>query len=307
MMRSMLLLLLPLVFSLGCDDEELPFDPNYPYNIEWYDGTVTSPVGDINYRVYYPVEFYDQTYVIHISRGGTGLGDDRGGLLLYIEAIVQAGYVVVQIDHRFAGRDAENIARFRGQEIKFIASKITGGELSLGDFKGNIDPLKQGFLGHSAGCMEGLMAAGTQMTHGNYFVPEIKAVYGISPAGFLPDQFGISRNPIGYSAIDQTAIFLAIGEEEISINGVGRYMAPEWRLQPFRTMNENGPRFQAVLKGKNTTHSDMNSGNEGVLNYNRANAIALFDTYLKGLDRFDEIGMLKRPSTNEVDFDKKGL
>lgn len=307
MIRGMLLFLLTLVCCFSCEDEELSFDPNYPYTIEWYDGEVSSPLGDLAYRVYYPVEFKENTHVIHVSRGGTGLGDDRGGLLLYIEAIVQAGYVVVQVDHRFAGHDAENITKFRGQEIRFIATKIKNEELFFGDFKGTIDPAHQGFIGHSAGCMEGLMAAGTEMTHGNYFVPEIKAVYGISPAGFFPDQFGISRNPNGYSYINETAVFLAIGQQEISVNGVGRFMAPEWRLQPFKAMNEDGSRWQAIVKGENTSHRDMNNGNESILRYNTANAIALFDTYLKGIDRKSEIGALNLPEENNVELINKGF
>ena len=236
--------------------------------VKSYDSTIETPFGALDYRVYYPENLTEETYVIHVSRGGNGRGDDRGQLLSYVEAYVHEGYVVVQVDHRNAGWNGEQIAQFRGEEIQFIGQQVAQGNLDYGDFRGSIDGTKQGFIGHSGGCMEGLMAAGTEMTHGNYHVPQIKAVYGMSPAGYNPDQFGIVQNTIGYSQINETAMFVIIGEEEKDINGPGRFMKENWRLQVFEAMNTKGPRFQALVIGDNTDHIDVAGRNQQIKQYN---------------------------------------
>jgi len=153
--------------------------------------------------------------------------------------------------------------------------------------------------------MEGLMAAGTEMTHGNYHVPQIKAVYGMSPAGYNPDQFGITQNPIGYSQIYETAVFVIIGEEEKDINGPVTFMAEDWRLQAFESMNTNGSRFQALVKGENTDHMDIKGENSQVQKYNIDNSLALFDMYLRGNDRSNDIGDLSLPDSNDIELTEK--
>jgi hypothetical protein len=185
-----------------------------------------------------------------------------------------------------------------------MASKVANGTLDYGDFSGTVDGSKQGFLGHSGGCMEGLEAAGTQMTHGNYYVPQIKAVYGISPAGFNPDQFGITAN--GYGGISTTAIFVAIGEEEKDVNGGGDFMATDWRLQAFPSMNTSGMRYQAYIKGKSTSHTDIHLDNSDLKNFNVDNSEAFFDTHLKGDGRTSEIGKITLPPNNQVVLTIKG-
>jgi len=155
--------------------------------------------------------------------------------------------------------------------------------------------------------MEGLLAAGTEMTHGNYLVPEIKAVYGMSPAGYRPDQFGITQNPVGYSQIGATAVFVIIGEEEKDVNGPGRFMAEDWRLQAYEAMTDAGPRHQALVKGPDTDHLDIKGDNPAVEQYNTANSLALFATYVRGEDREAEIGQLATPMDNTVELSRKGI
>jgi len=91
--------------------------------IDSYDSSIEAPFGDLDYRVYYPKHSTKETYVIHVSRGGNGRGDDRGQLLSYVEAYVEEGYVVVQVDHRNAGWNGDRIAQFRGEEIRFIGQQ----------------------------------------------------------------------------------------------------------------------------------------------------------------------------------------
>lgn len=275
------------------------------YTIQTYDGTVTAPFGLLSYRVYYPQELKGKTYVVHVSRGGNGLGDDRGQLLPYVERYVQKGFVVIQIDHRFAGNNVNTIAQYRGEEIKFFAEKVASGAFNYGTFTGTVDGSKQGFAGHSGGCMEGLEVAGVTMTHGNYYVPQVKAVYGISPAGNSPDQFGITAN--GFNGIGTTAIFVILGEEEKDINGRGTFMATNWRLQAYNGMNLSGPRYQSFVKGANTNHLDIPTNNADIQKYNLDNSEALFETYVKGIDRKSEIGNISIPPNNVLEKSTKGL
>jgi len=296
--------------SCGNGDQSVNSDPDpVPApTVESFDGRSSSSFDDVDYRVFYLSGFEDTTNVIHVSRGGNGLGDDRSSLMPYVEAFVEAGYVVLQIDHRFAGSDIEQIAKFRGEEIRFIAGQVARNQLDFGSFPGSIDGSTQGFAGHSGGCMEGLMAAGTKMTHGDYSVTQLKAVYCMSPAGFGPDQFGIVQNPPGYSdVLSTTAIFLILGEEEKDINGPGTFMATDWRLQPFDAMNADAPRYQAFAAGKRTEHLDIRGENEEIQEYNIANSLALFDTYLKHRNRQDEVGNLGLPENNEIELSIKGL
>jgi len=300
------LTLLIFLFMISCSKDNTP-NPTQPttYTMLSFDGTVTASFGNLAYRVYYPKELTGQTYVIHVSRGGNGLGDDRGQLLPYVERYVQKGYVVVQIDHRFAGNDVNLIAQYRGEEIKLIAEKVANGTLNYGTFAGTVDGSKQGFTGHSGGCMEGLEVAGVTMTHGDYYVPQVKAVYGISPAGNNPDQFGITSN--GFNGIGTTAIFVILGEQEKDVNGTGTFMATNWRLQAYNGMNTNGPRYQTFVKGSNTTHTDIPTDNPDIQKYNLDNSEAFFDTYVKGIDRKSEIGNKSIPPNNIIEKSNKGL
>jgi hypothetical protein len=295
-----------LVASIACHTDDNGPTPT-DYEVVSADGITACGFGSLPYRVYYPKDFKGETFVIHVSRGGNGANDDRGQLLEYVEGYVKKGYVVVQVDHRFAGSDVPAIATYRGEEIVCISNKVKDGSLSYGGFTGTIKGNAQGFTGHSGGCMEGLEAAGTGMTHGNYFVPEIKAVYGISPAGYDPDQFGIRTTPNGYDAIGTTAIFLAVGEEEKDVNGTGTFMKTDWRFQAFQNMNSDGPRFQAFIKGPNTDHIEVSGDNLSIQAYNLSNSLLLFDTFLKGENKALEIGTNSLPPGNTVELSKKGL
>lgn len=271
------------------------------------DGNISCPFGSLPYRVYYPENFSGTTCVIHVSRGGNGLGDDRGQLLSYVDHYVNNGYVVVQVDHRFAGSNIEQIAQFRGEEIKCICENVVDNNLNYGNFQGTIDIENQGYAGHSGGCMEGLEAAGTIMTHGNYYVPQIKAVFGMSPAGYLPDQFGIVNSPSGFSNIQQTAVFVVIGEQEKDVNGAGGFMATDWRLQTYDSMTEVGPRFEAYIMGDNTNHIEISGDNLSIRQFNLDNSKVFFDTYLKNMNQVSQIGTLSIPPNNELVFSTKGL
>lgn len=277
-----------------------------PFTIKSVDGTATCPFGDLPYRVFFPQELTDTACVVHVSRGGNGLGDDRGQLLAYVNYLVEAGYVVAQVDHRFAGNDVPNIARLRGEEIGCISQKVAENAVVPDSFNGFWDGNRQGFLGHSGGCMEGLEAAGTGMAHGNYFVPEIKAVFGLSPAGFMPDQFGIEQPPSGFGNIGSTAIFVVIGEQEKDVNGASVFMATDWRLQAYEAMTDEAPRFEAFFKGANTAHNDIAGQNTDIQTYNQANALAFFDRFVKQKPGITDIGQRALPPANELVFSQKG-
>lgn len=291
----------------GAPDAPDATDSERSYTFASVDGVFQAPFGALPYRLYYPEDFDGQTYLVHVSRGGPGLGDDRGQLLPYVEGYVERGFVVLQLDHRFAGRDIETIAQFRGQEIDFAAQQVVADALELGDFQGTIDASRQGFAGHSGGCMEGLEAAGTAMTHGDYTAPQIRAVYCMSPAGFRPDQFGIRQDPPGYVAIGNAAVFLVVGEEEKDTNGPETLEEPDWRLQAYDAMSEDGPRFEAIVRGPNTAHLDVKGENPDIEAYNLANSLELFNVYLAGQGDEGRIGELALPASNPVDLSTKGL
>ncbi len=296
-----------LLMMVGCSDtssEDMTDSQQGFYSVGRYSAALNTDFGSLNFTAYFPVELFDTTNVIHVSRGGTGQGDDRDALMPYTERFVGLGYIVVQVDHRSAN-DAIEIAQFRGEEIEAIASAIANGSLNVAGFGGSIDGANQGFLGHSAGAMEGLMVTGTQMNHGNYQVPEVTAAYLMSPAGNMPDQFGILPN--GYIGISNSAIFIAFGEQEKDINGVGQFMANDWRLQPYQGMNSAGPRFEAFIKGPNTTHGDVPLANPDLRDYNLDNATSFFNHYLRGAGAVNEIGQQSLPPVNGVALQRKGI
>lgn len=295
-----ILLVFTAISLSGCFADPLEIEDD----IASYDSTVQAPFGNVEYRVYYPEDLTQETQLVHVSRGGTGVGDDRGKLAPYVKKLVGEGYVVLQVNHRWAGNSAQRIAQYRGEEISFIANQIVQGELNLGSITDKVDTSKQGYLGHSAGCMEGL-AAGTKMTHGTYTVPEIKAVYCMSPAGYQPDQFGIYQDPSGFSYINNTAVFLVIGQEEINFNGVNTFMSEGWRLQGLNAMNTNGSRIQAVIQGENTDHMDVRGVNKDIKQYNLANSVALFNTHLRSQGNGKNIGRLQKPPNNNISLTTK--
>jgi hypothetical protein len=287
--------------SDACDSGAVSF------SIATHDGTLAAPFGSLGYRVYYPVGFRGSTNVIHVSRGGTGAGDDRVGLPTYVDGYVRAGYVVVTVDHRWAGNDVEQIARLRGEEIASIGGAVATGDVSYGAFEGSVDGAQQGFAGHSGGCMEGLMAVGTAMTHGSYTVPSIRALYCMSPAGYMPDQFGIQVSPPGHSAVGDAWVFVVVGEQESDTNGTGVFQADGWRLQAFDAMTDAAPRFEALIRGEYTTHLDVVGDNPAIAEYNLSNSTRLFEAVLRGADCTNDIGRLALPPSNVVTLDTKGL
>ncbi len=287
------------------EEEEERREPG-TFSVIAHDATFTATFGDLPYRVSYPAEKQGETFVLIVSRGGNGAGDDRGQLVSYINHFVEQGYVVVQVDHRNAGNDIENIAKLRGAEINELSKAIEEGTLDYGGFQGEITGSKQGYMGHSAGAMEGLLASGMNTDHGNYRASAVKAVYAMSPPGYTPDQYGIAQSPNGYTAIGETAVFMIIGEQEKDTNGSGTINAENWRLQGYDQMNESGLRYQVLVKGDNTDHEAIAGLNEAVKFYNEANSLALFDTFVRGLDRKAEIGTLNQPMTNELEIKVKG-
>ncbi|NHF60697.1 hypothetical protein FK220_015180 [Flavobacteriaceae bacterium TP-CH-4] len=80
------------------------------------DAVLTTPFGDLSYRVSFPLEKEDEALVIIIPGGGNGFGEGRGRLLSYVNYYVSKGYVVIQVDHRNAGNDIANIAKLRGRK-----------------------------------------------------------------------------------------------------------------------------------------------------------------------------------------------
>ena len=98
---------------------------------------------------------------------------------------------------------------------------------------------------------------------------------------------------------------MIIGEEEKDINGPGTFMAEDWRLQAFEAMNTHGRRFQALVKGNDTDHMDIKGENDQIKKYNIDNSLALFDMYLRGNDRSNDIGNLSLPDSNEIEFTEK--
>jgi len=145
------------------------------------------------------------------------------------------------------------------------------------------------------------------MTHGNYRVPEIRALYGMSPAGYDPDQFGITQDPVGYRGVDDPAVFVVTGEEEKDVSGPGEFKAVDWRLQAFDAMTNVSPRYKAIVEGASTDHTDVRGDPPEIEAYNIANSLALFDTYLRGADRAAEIGILSPPPANNISLSTKGI
>jgi len=45
-------------------------------------------------------------------------------LLPYVERYVQKGYVIIQIDHRFAGNNVNTIAKYHGEELNLLLKKL---------------------------------------------------------------------------------------------------------------------------------------------------------------------------------------
>jgi len=86
------------------------------FPVATHDASVQAPFGPLDYRVFYPEGLTGTTHLIHVSRGGNGLGDDRVALPTYVDALVRDGYVVLSVDHRFAGNNVERIAELRGAD-----------------------------------------------------------------------------------------------------------------------------------------------------------------------------------------------
>ena len=297
------------LWMISCnDDDSSPVQDNVPDSgIDSVDGNFDSPFGALEYRLYYPTQKTDVGYIIHVSPGGNSFGDDRGKMRDFTAAYVEAGFLVLQIDHRFGGSDVPSIPRLRSQEVSFMISQLQAEMVNFGDYKGTVDISKQGIVGHWGGCVTGMMLAGAASVHGDYLLPEIKAVYGMSPPGSDPDQFGLQARPSGYAEVGDAAVFLVVGEAEKNTNRVGSFMAEDWRLQAYGALSEDAPRYQAYFRGLNTALEDIGGGNSMINQYNIQNSLALFQTFVGNTDRKSSIGTLAQPTDNVLVLDSKGL
>jgi hypothetical protein len=119
--------------------------------------------------------------------------------------------------------------------------------------------------------------------------------------------FGIERHPPGFEGIDDTATFVAIGEEETDTNGPGQFQADGWRLQAYDAMDVDGPRYEAIIQGPETDHIDMAGRNPDIRRYNVTNALELFATDVRRSSDGTRIGERAKPPDNTVILSRKGV
>lgn len=299
--------LMPLVFLLAvlsCKKE--PVEDNLPYEI--YSGSIDLGSKSARYSAFYYKEPADTSHFVFISGGGDGFVLDQLLLWDYAKFFAANGYVAILINHEFVPNAYlfyQNITSSRITEVNNLLARVKTNSLKLGNFKGKLNLTSVGFLGHSAGAVQGLMTAGLKTEFGTNYFREVKAVYAISPPGTQPDYYGMLED--AYSYVRDAAVFLTVGQHEKNYTPANIYTTDHWRFQGFDQMDESGPRYRAYVAGNKTRTFDMGYGNAGIVAYNMENALALFDTYVKGLPRAAEIGALALPAENPVEVIHKGF
>jgi len=269
---------------------------NGQFNTDYFDQSLSCPGFQMTVRVRHPSNCTGSIPSIHVVKGGAGGDEAHTAYESVGNDYASAGYVTVHLETRKPGffqilrEGAVAIAKKRGPEIDCAVDRVADGTIDLSQQGITLMPDNQGCVGHSGGSFTCLAVAGTNQDHGDYTRDAVKAVNSWSPAGDEPDQFGYTP-PTTFDDLD-IPIYIIVGEEELDTNGTGKFMATDWRLQPFQKMPATGTKYQSLMLGPDTTHSDIGGTNDDQKLFNVDNGLAFFDTYLRAWDREVDIGQL---------------
>jgi len=220
------------------------------------DSTVAYGSGrEVGVRVHYPVGTTGPHWIVLISHGGLGMGAgetrfDHLGLPL-----AERGGVAVQLGHRRSASNDEHLLD-RPRDVSAVIDALAAGTIALDGFAGSLVTSAVGHTGHSGGAYTSHAVAGARYRYAPEADPRVVAIAPISPQG-IGDFFGAyDDGPTDNTWVTvEVPLLTLVGGEELDSNGVGRFVADDWRLQPWSRYPDTADRIRIIVPGQD--HSDM--------------------------------------------------
>lgn len=226
-----------------------------------------------------------ETPLIMLSHGGDGSMDGYKKSLAYIaEPLVNAGYVVVSVQHRKSKSETQHLID-RPTDVTFLLTEVLAGRANV---RALFSSSVIGHIGHSAGSYTGIALAGGKYQQGTFKDSRILSFASLSPQG--PGELGSTEDT--WDNVTPPVYYIS-GTNEDRKNGKG------WRRQAYENSPPEDIKFWSLVSGMD--HDDLGRGGNSAQNkYVIDNVIAFFDWSLKSKNNLSEIGNLSFLSGTET-------
>jgi predicted dienelactone hydrolase len=225
---------------------------------------------DVPYKVYYPDELSETYPVIIFSHG---LGGSVEAAEYLGENLSQNGYVCFHIQHEGSDesiwkgakslkeamtmlkksiKDVKN-AENRFRDIPFVVDEIFKLNRNSEIFKGHLDTINIGIIGHSYGARSVLIASGEKVGKGKYSFKEPRIKVGVALSPNLPENPPKDLNTI-YEDIN-IPLFHITGTEDGDPLQRNSDFDPKERTIPYQNI-KNSPQYLLILY--KAVHSTFN-------------------------------------------------
>lgn len=258
-------------------------EPERPLEVAFFDADQVDPQRqrEVGARIFYPLNSPGPHRVVAVSHGGLGANNaevlfDHLGL-----GLGSQGFVVMLVGHR-RSTNRDQHRQDRPEDVVFLLDRLEADLIPFPtDFVGTIEVDRVGMTGHSAGAFTTQALAGAAYPYPTSTDSRIAAIAPISVQGVgdLFEAFDRGPNDSTWQSVT-VPVFVLLGSEELSTNGLGDFVETDWRLQAFPRYPDSVDRIQVIIEGQD--HLQMGSmGSEDVETYIARNMAAFFDVYLR--------------------------
>jgi hypothetical protein len=222
------------------------------------DTAITYGAGrEVGLRVHYSTGVGGPHWIVLISHGGLGMESGETRFDHLGVPIAEHGGVAVQLGHR-SSSDRATHRLDRPRDVTAAIDALADGRVALPGLVGDLNTSAVGHTGHSAGAYTSHAVAGAQYPYDPEADPRIAAIAPISPQGTGDFFVAYDNGPDDdtWGTVDVPVLTL-VGGAELDTNGLGRFVADDWRLQPFERYPDDADRIRILVPEQD--HNEMGS------------------------------------------------
>ena len=225
---------------------------------------------EVSYKVYYPDKMKGTCPIIIFSHG---LGGSVESAEYLGEHLSQNGYVCFHVQHEGSDESIwkgattlkeamkmlkESLLNYKNAEnrfkdIPFVVDEIIKLNRSSDIFKGLLDTINIGIIGHSYGARSVLIAAGEKVVKGKYSLKEPRIKVGIALSPKLPENPPIDLNTI-YEDINIPLFHITGTEDRDPLERDSKF-SPKDRTIPYQNITNSQQYLLVLYKAVHMTFS----------------------------------------------------
>jgi len=257
---------------------------------------------EVGVRVHHPTGTTGPHWVVLISHGGLGMDGGETRFDHIGVPIAERGGVAVQLGHR-ASADPQPHRLDRPRDVSAVIDALADGTIALPDFSGTLRTDSVGHTGHSAGAYTSHAVAGARYPYDPQPDPRVAAIAPISPQGTGDFFEAYDDGPDDNTWQTVTVpVLTLVGGAELDTNGLGRFVADDWRLEPWSRYPDDSDRFRILIPDQ--THTDMGAtGAPPIRDYIGTTLATFFAFYLGGEGTICALGAEAVPDGLEPRFE----